>query len=80
MKASSDLWKAESMFYPPAICETASASSQIVSAPQETKAAQSEATLLVLTSDEPTKGGELHEAPETPGGPNIYYYCESHGF
>ena len=26
VEASSDLWKAESVFYPPAICETASAS------------------------------------------------------
>ena len=33
VKASSDLWKAESVFYPPAICETASASSETVSAP-----------------------------------------------
>ena len=68
MKASSDLWKAESVFYPPAIYDTASTSSKTVSASQETEAAQSEAAQVVLTSDEPTKGGELHGAPKIPGG------------
>ena len=71
MEASSDLWKAESGFYPPAICKTASASSETVSAPQETEAAQPKAAQLVLTPDEPTKGGELHGATETPGGSNL---------
>ncbi|XP_050255930.1 uncharacterized protein LOC126701666 [Quercus robur] len=66
VEASSDLWKAKSVFYPPAICVTAFASSKTVSAPQETEAAQ-----LVLTPDEPTKGGELHGATKTPGGPNL---------
>ena len=68
MKASSDLWKAESVFYPPAICETASTSSETVSAPQETEAAQLEAAQVVLTPDESTKGGELHGVPDIPGG------------
>ena len=43
MEASSDLWKAEKVYYPSAIRETASASSEIVSAPQEAKAAQPKA-------------------------------------
>ena len=43
VEASSDLWKAKSVFYPPAICETASASSETMSVPQEAEAAQSEA-------------------------------------
>ena len=42
VEASSDLWKAESVFYPPAIRETASASSETMSVPQEAEAAQSE--------------------------------------
>ena len=71
MKASSDLWKAESVFYPPAICETASTSSKTVSTPQETGAAQQEAVQVVLTPDEPTKEGELHGAPEIPRGPTL---------
>ena len=33
VEASSNLWKAEKVYYPPAICETASASSKAVSAP-----------------------------------------------
>ena len=33
VEASSDLWKAEKVYYPPAIRETASASSEAVSAP-----------------------------------------------
>ena len=38
VEALSDLWKAESVFYPPAIHETASASSETMSVPQEAKA------------------------------------------
>ena len=59
------------MFYPPAICETASTSSGTVSAPQETEVARPEAAQVVLTPDEPTKGGELHRALEIPGGPTL---------
>ena len=65
VEVSSDLWKAEKVHYPPAIRETASASSEAVSAPQEAEAAQ-----FVLTPDEPTNGGELHGVTETPGGLN----------
>ena len=57
MEASSDLWKAEKVYYSPAIRETASANSETVSALQETEAAQPEAPQLVLSIDEPTKGG-----------------------
>ena len=71
VKASFDLWKAESVFYTPAICKIASASSETVSASQETEATQPNAAQLVLTPVEPTKGGELHGAPETPRGPNL---------
>ena len=37
---------------------------------QETKATQPEAAQLVLTFDEPTKGGEFHGAIGIPGGLN----------
>ena len=43
MEVSSDLWKAEKVYYPPAIRETASTSSKAVSAPQEAEVAQPEA-------------------------------------
>jgi len=65
------LWKVKKVYYPPAICETASASSEAVSAPQETEAAQPEVAQLVLTSGKPTKGGELHGATGTPRGLNL---------
>ena len=70
MEASSDLWKAEKVYYPLAIRETASASSEAMSAPQETEATQPEAAQLILAPDESTKGGELHGATETPRDPN----------
>ena len=44
VEASSDLWKAENVFYPPAIRETASTNSKAMSAPQEAEAAQLETT------------------------------------
>jgi len=65
------MWKAEKVYYPPAIRETTSAHSEVVSAPQETEAAQSEAAQLVPTPDEPTKGGELHGTTGTPGDLNL---------
>ena len=43
VEVSSDLWKADSTFYPPAIRETASTSSEAESIPKEAEAAQSEA-------------------------------------
>ena len=42
-----------------------------MSASQETEAAQPEAIQLVLSLNEPTKGGEFHGAPETPRGLNL---------
>ena len=64
------MWKAEKVYYPPAIRETTSASSEAMSALQETEAAQPEAAQLVLTPDESTKGGELRGVTEAPGGLN----------
>ena len=71
MEASSDLWKAESVFYPLAIRETASASSEAMSVPQEAEAAQSEAAQLIVILGESIEGGEPHEAIEAPGGLNL---------
>ena len=70
MEASSDLWKTESVFYPPAIRETASASFETISVPQEAEAAQSEATQIIVIPGESTKGGEPHEVTEILGGLN----------
>ena len=70
MEVSSDLWKAESIFYPPAIREIASASSEAMSDPHEAGAAQSEAAQIIVPLDESTEGGEPHDATEAPGGLN----------
>ena len=70
VEASFDLWKVEKVYYPPAIRETASTSSEVVSAPQETEAAQPGAAQIVLTPNESTKGGELHGVTKTSGGLN----------
>ena len=86
MEASFDLWKAEKVYYPSAIRETTSASSEAVSVSQEVEAAQLEAAQLkaaqleaaqleaaqfVPTPDEPAEGGEPHGVTETPEGLNL---------
>ena len=70
MEASSDLWKAKSVFYPPTIRETASTSFEAMSAPKEAETAQSEAAQIIVTPSELTEGGEPHAATEAPGGLN----------
>ena len=57
--ASSDLWKAESIFYPSAIRETAPPSSEAVRDPEEASAAQSEAAQIIVPSGESSDGGSL---------------------
>ena len=68
--ASSDLWKAESIFYPPAIRETASASSEAMSDQHEVGVTQSEAAQIIVPSGELIEGGEPLDATEAPGGMN----------
>ena len=70
VEASSDLWKVESIFYPPAIRETASASSKAMSIPEEAEAAQSKAVQPIVIPAELTEGGKTHKAIETPGSLN----------
>ena len=66
MDASSDLWKAECIFYPTAICEAASTSSEAVSDQHEGGVTQSEAAQAGVPPGEPLKGEELHEVIEAP--------------
>ena len=68
--ASSDLWKAESIFYPPAIRETASSSSEAMHDQQEANAVQSEAAQIIVLSGESTDEGEPLDATEAPRGLN----------
>ena len=64
--ASSDLWKAESIFYPTAIREATSTSSEAVSDQHEGGVTQSEATQVSVPPGESCKGGELHDVIEAP--------------
>ena len=66
MDASSDLWKAESIFYPPAIHETAQSSSEAVRDPEEASAAQSEAVEIIVPSGE---SSDREEPPDTARAP-----------
>ncbi|XP_050277778.1 uncharacterized protein LOC126719247 [Quercus robur] len=64
--ASSDLWKAENIFYPTAICEAASTSSEAVSDQHEGGVTQSEAAQVSVPPSESLKGGEPHDVIEAP--------------
>ena len=64
MDASSDLWKTENIFYPTAICEATSTSSEAVSDQHEGRATQSEAMQVGASYGEPLKGGELQDVIE----------------
>ena len=66
MDASSDLWKAESIFYPPAIRETAPPSSEAVRNPEEANAAQSEVVQIIVPSSESSDGGEPPDTARAP--------------
>ena len=61
VEASSDLWKVENVYYPPAIRETAPISSEAESAPKEAEIAR----------PEPAEEGELPGATETHGSLNL---------
>ena len=64
------MWKAENVFYPPAIRETASASFEAMRDPQEAGDAQLEAAQVIVPIGESTEGGEPHDAVEALGGLN----------
>ena len=64
--ASFDLWKVESIFYPSAIREAASTSSEAVSDQHEGGVTQSEAAKVSVPPGELLKGEELHEVIEAP--------------
>ena len=68
MDASFDLWKAESIFYPPAIREATFASSKAVSDQHEAGVTQSKAAQIGVPPGESLKGGELHDVIEAPEG------------
>ena len=71
VEASSDLWKADKVYYPSAIRETALVNSKTVSALEEAEVARSEAALAMSAPNEPTEGGELPGVTETRGSSNL---------
>ena len=66
MDASSNLWKAESIFYPTAIREAASTSSKAVSDQHEGGVTHSEAVQVSVLPGESLKGGKPHDVIEAP--------------
>ena len=70
VKASSNLWKAERVYYPPAIREDAPSSSEVRDAPEEVEAAGPKAALVITSSKEPAKESELSGVAKTNEGQN----------
>ena len=70
VEASSDLWKVEHVYYPPAIREDAPSSSEVRNAPEEVEAAGPRAVLAIASSEEPTKESEPSGAAGTNEGQN----------
>ena len=70
VEASSDLWKAERVYYPPAIREDAFSSSEAKDAPGQIEAAGPDAALAITSSKEPTKESGPSGAVETDEGQN----------
>ena len=70
VEASSDLWKAEQMYYPPAIREDATPISEVRDAPEKVEAASPEAALGITSPKEPTKESDPSRAAGTNEGQN----------
>ena len=70
VEASSDLWKAERVYYPPAIREDAPPSSEVGDAPEEIEVADPKAALAITSSKEPAKESDHSGAAETNEGQN----------
>ena len=71
VEASSDPWRVENVYYPPAIWKTAPVGSEAESAPEEAETTRPEAALVITTPNEPVEEGKLPEATETHGSLNL---------
>ena len=71
VEVSSDLWRVENVYYPPAIRETALVSSEAKSALEEAETARPEVALAITTPNEPAEEGELPGVTETHGSLNL---------
>ena len=70
VEASSDLLKAEHVYYPPAIRKDAPSSSEVRDAPEEVEAAGPGAALAITSSKEPAKESEPSGVVQTNEGQN----------
>ena len=68
VEASSDLWKVENVYYPPAIREIAPFSSETGGVPEEAEAAGTVVAVTTTTPDEPAKESKPPGAAETGEG------------
>ena len=64
------MWKVENVYYPPAIRETAPASSEAKVAPEETETARPEAALAITAPNKLAKESELSRVTKTNEGSN----------
>ena len=70
VEASSDLWKAELVYYPPAIKEDAPSNSEVRDALEEVEAVDPDAALAITSSKKPAKESDPSGAVETNEGQN----------
>ena len=70
VKASSNLWKVENVYYPLAIREITPSSSEARDVPEEAEAARPEAALATIAPDEPARESELSGVAEINEGLN----------
>ena len=68
--ASSNLWKVECVFYPPAIREDATPSSEVKDAPEEVEVASPSTALLITSPEVPAKESGPFGAARTDEGQN----------
>ena len=65
VEASSDLWKVENVYYPPAIRETAPSGSEIGGVPEEAEAAGTVVAVTITAPNEPAKESKPPRVAET---------------
>ena len=68
VEASSDLWKVENVYYPPAIRETAPSSFETGGVPEEAEAAGTVVAVTTTTPDEPAKESKPPRVAKTGEG------------
>ena len=71
VEASSDLWKAEHVYYPPTIREDASSSSAVRDAPEEVEVVGLGAALATTPSERLAKGSKPSNVAEMSEGQNL---------